>query len=249
MLPMRVRVCAVAPALLVLGSLGVVTPTASPSAGAAPISRQIQLSLTSQPLIAVTPRVSSSGSLVTASGDCAGSPHLRVIGRAAGWFDIPPVYVDEFPVPDAAGHWSSMFPMPAIPSTVSLFCTQGSTLDSASTLISPIDGLSSLSVERDGSGVIVTIPNVITPEQLVAFTSSGASVPIAILDTTVRVRLQPPGVPVRVIIIGIESLGENAEARQTSRVQAWSLDVGIIDAAIPISGLAPAQRIPSATTA
>ncbi len=208
-----------------------------------PFARQIQLPLPSQPSIVTTPQVTAAGDSVAASGDCAGSPHLIVTGRAAGWFDIPLVYVDELPVADASGGWSTVFPMPPIPSTASLLCTHGPVTDSAATLISPSDGLISLSGQQDGSGVIVTIPNVISPERLAAFTATGGSVPIAILDSIVRVRLEPPAFPLRIVILGIESLGENANARQNSRVQGWSLDVGTIASGITTSALAPAERL------
>ena len=103
-----------------------------------------------------------------------------------------------------------------------------------------------LSGERDGSGVLVTIPNVISPERLVAFTAGGAPVPIAIeaiVSNGVQARLGPQGVPVRIVIVGIETLGENATARQNSRVQGWAIDVGSITDGVSTSGLVPARRL------
>ena len=219
--------------VLVLASLGLLAPALVPAASLPP----------SQPSVVAVPRVSFAGDPVTASGNCAGSAHLLATGRAAGWLDVPPVYVDEFPAVDASGGWSTTFAMPPIPSTISLLCTHGPVSDSAAVLISPSDGLIPLNAQRDGSGVVVTIPNVISPERLAAFTATGRSVPISILNNSVRVRLQPHGIPVRIVIIGIESLGENAMALQNSRVQGWSVDVGAITDGAATSGLAPAQRL------
>ena len=89
----------------------------------------------------------------------------------------------------------------------------------------------------------MSIPNVIQPERLVAFSATGQPVPLAVLDNRVRIRLEPPGIPTRIVIIGIETLGENANARQTSSVQAWFVDVGSIDDGASIAGLAPARRV------
>jgi hypothetical protein len=92
-------------------------------------------------------------------------------------------------------------------------------------------------------GVLVTIPNAQSPERLTAFTATGAPVPIAILSNGVQARLQPTGFPERIVIVGIESLGQNANARQNSRVQGWSVDVGAIADGASTSGLVPAERI------
>ena len=196
-----------------------------------PFARQVQLPLPSQPSIVVEPRVTAMDNTVMASGNCSGLPHLIVTGQAAGWHDIPPVYLDVVLLADASGNWMTLLPMPPIPSTATVRCTQGAVTESAVILISPSSGLLMLSGERDGSGVLVTIPNVISPERLVAFTAGGAPVPIAIeaiVSNGVQARLEPQGVPVRIVIVGIETLGENATARQNSRVQGWAIDVGSI---------------------
>lgn len=211
-----------------------------------PIARQIQLPLPSQSSVVADPRVTFAGRLVTASGNCSGSPRLIVAAQAAGWFDIPPVFFDVLLQPDPAGSWTTSFLMPTVPSTVSVLCTQGNVTESAATLISPADGLTQLIGQPDGSGTVVMIPNVISPERMAAFTATGRPVPIAILGTVnggVQVRVEPQGIPVRIVIVGIESLGENANARQTSRVQGWSVDVGTITGGASTSGLAPAQRV------
>ena len=208
-----------------------------------PIAPRVQLPLQSQPSVVAGPRVTASGNPVVASGNCSGTPRLVVTGRAAGWFAIPPIYVDVSLVADSSDSWSTSFPMPPTPSTAVLTCTQGNVSDFASTMISPSDRLQSLFGQRDGSGVIVSIPNVIQPERLVAFSPTGRPVPLALLDNSVRVRLAPPGIPMRIVIIGIETFGENANARQTASVQAWFVDVGSIDDGASIAGLARARRV------
>ena len=73
----------------------------------------------------------------------------------------------------------------------------------------------------------MTLPNVMSPERLVAFTATGSPVPLsieAVLSDGIEARLEPPWIPVRVVIIGIRSFGENAMARQVSGVQGWSVD-------------------------
>ena len=210
------------------------------------IARRIQLPLPSLPSVVVSPRVTSVGTEVEASGSCSGSPHLIVTARAVGWLDIPPELVDVVLPTDSTGSWATSFRMPLVPSTVSVFCTKGVVTEIATTLISPADGLISLIAQRDGSGVVVTIANVISPERLAAFTATGKPLPLAILATLnggVQVRLEPQGIPVRIVIVGIESLGENAQARQTSPVQGWSVDVGTIMEIASTTGLVPAQRI------
>lgn len=209
-----------------------------------PIALRIQLPLPSHPSVVAEPRVAVTGDIVTASGNCSGSPRLLVTGRAAGWFDIPPNFVDEFLPVDASGSWVTSFPMPSIPSSVTLLCTSGNLTESDVTLISPSDGLTELNPQRDvNGGVLVTIPNVLSPERLSAFTATGASVPIAILGDGVLARLQPTGFPERIVIVGIESLGENAIARQNSRVQGWAVAVGAINDGVSASGLVPAERL------
>jgi len=210
-----------------------------------PIARRIQLPLPTQTSVVAEPRVTNVGGSATVSGNCSGSPRLIVTAQAAGWYDIPPVFLDTVLATDLSGSWTTSLTMPKVPSTVNVLCTQGNVTESAATLISPAEGLMSLIGQRDGSGVIVTIPNAISPERMAAFTSTGATVPIAILGNVtggVQVRVEPSGIPVRIVIVGIESLGENANARQTSRVQGWSVDVGTIAGAASISGLAPARR-------
>ena len=134
--------------------------------------------------------------------------------------------------------------MPSIPSSVTLLCTESNLTESDVTLISPSDGLMQLSSQRVvAGGVLITIPNVLSPERLTAFTATGGPVPLAILGNGVQVRLQPTGFPERIVIVGIESLGENANARQNSRVQGWSVDVGAITDGVSTSSLVPAQRL------
>jgi hypothetical protein len=237
-----VRFRAFVAALLAVTSLGAMGAS---TAGGQPTDDR----LSSAPSIVANPRVTGIGDPVTASGNCAGSPHLTVTGQPAGWYDIPPDYIHDVTLfPDPAGNWLTVFPMPPTPSTVSVLCSQGLTTEGVVMSISPSDHVRSLgSGQPDGGGIIVTIPDVLSPEQLVAFTATGSLVPVAVLafvSQGAQVRVESPGAPVRIVIIGVESLGENANARQNSRVQGWSLDVGAINGGASTSGLAPAVRIP-----
>ena len=215
-----------------------------------PFVSKLFLPVPSQPSIVVDPPVAAIGDPVTASGNCAGSPHLTVEGQPLGWYDTPPVYVDEFPVPDDSGNWIASFPMPAIPSNPVVRCTGVAGV--SGTQISPSENLIPLIGEPDGSGMIVTISPLAEGSALRAYTANGVRVPMAILEvdpetrTRVRARVELPGVPVKIVFIGVEYLGENAGARQQARVQAWSLDVPLVGAitdGASTSNLEPARRL------
>jgi hypothetical protein len=211
-----------------------------------PFALEIQLPPSSSPSIIVEPAVTTSGSPVSASGRCSGSGRLLITGGATGWYDTPPVYVDETLSADAAGNWMSAFVMPPTASTASVLCTQGPVTETAAVLIAPADGLEAVTGQPDGTGLMVTLPNVISPERLVAFTATGSPVPLsieALLTNGIEARLEPPWIPVRVVIIGIRSFGENAMARQVSGVQGWSVDFGTITEGASTAGLAPAERL------
>jgi hypothetical protein len=72
-------------------------------------------------------------------------------------------------------------------------------------------------------------------------------VPLTVLYPSVTVLLQPPAGARRIVIVGIEDLGENAEALQVARVQAWFVDLPVsppeLTAGVPTIGLLPAQRL------
>ena len=104
-----------------------------------PFALEMQLPLSSSPSIIVDPAVTTSGNPVLASGRCSGSGRLLVTGGATGWYDTPPVYVDETLSADDAGSWISAFVMPPTASTASVVCTHGSVTETASVLIAPAD--------------------------------------------------------------------------------------------------------------
>lgn len=215
-----------------------------------PFSRTIQLPLASAPSIVVAPRVATSGSPLVATGNCVGTPRLIVTGRPAGWYDVPPVFVDADQATDANSNWTATFPMPVIPSRVTVRCTNGGVTEVVEALVSPSAGdIVQLTAEPSDTGTtIVTIPKPAPFGPFEAFTPTGVSVPLVILNaSTMRVELSSVGNPGRVIIVGFENLGENANARQVTRVQGWFVEVPArpvpINGGIPIDGLLPAQRI------
>lgn len=198
--------------------------------------------------IAATPRVGATGSRVLLSGTCDGSARVRLIGQPVGWKDVPPVYVDTVVVSDITGSWSTSATMPNTPATARVDCLRFPTTSSASALIAPFDGNSALlGFTSAASGVVVTIPRVSNSASLVASTAGGEPVPLTVLDPSVTVLLQPPAGARRIVIVGIEDLGENAEALQVSRVQAWFVDLPVsppeLTAGVPTIGLLPAQRL------
>lgn len=206
-------------------------------------AEMIQLQQATPPFLVAGPHVTAVGKPVTASGNCVGSTELSVTGGAAGWYDVPPVYLDEFLFPNARGDFSTSFPMPPTPSTVVLWCTQGLVAETAVTLISPSDNVRSLVGNSGVGGVTVAIPHLISPERLAVFTATGQSVTMTVLDNGLQVLLESSVFPVRIVIVGIESLGENANALQNSRVQGWSVDVGALTDGASTSSLAPAARL------
>jgi hypothetical protein len=230
------RIRATALTLVVLVFFGLVIPVRVNA-------QMIQPQQSTQPSLAAGPHVTSVGMPVTASGNCQGSARLTVTGGAAGWYDIPPVYLDELLFPEVTGDFSASFPMPPSPSTVVLWCTQGLVTQTALMLISPSNNVMSLVGDHVGTGVAVTIPNLISPERLAAFTATGQSVPMTVVANGMQVLLWPSLFPVRIVIVGIESLGENANALQNSRVQGWSVDVGALTDGVSTLGFAPAVRL------
>ena len=117
--------------------------------------------------------------------------------------------------------------MPVLPSTVQLQCSNGAVSESRIELVSPAAGdLVPLTPTADGSGYIVAIPKASTTPPLAAYTLTGAPVPLPVVaDQPVTVRIEPAPGLAGVVILGIEELGENAEALQVSRVQAWLVDL------------------------
>ncbi|HEX5590870.1 MAG TPA: hypothetical protein VFX65_11325 [Candidatus Limnocylindrales bacterium] len=193
-----------------------------------PLALRVQLPLPSATTVEVDRHVATAGESVTASGTCAGSPQLTVAGRPAGWYDAPPVYVNVVPPLDGAGHWSATFPMPVLPSTVTLRCTSASVIDVVAVRISPSAGaLPSIVPTVAGSEAEVAVPNTAFQDTLLAYTADGVPVPLSIspagLGFIGRLPLAPN--PGRIVLVGVESLGENAIALQNSRVQAWTVDV------------------------
>ena len=191
-----------------------------------PVAARVQLPLAVSPTLKVEPHVADAASLFTISGTCAGSPRIVVKGRPAGWYDPPPVYADITDLPPNSP-FSVSLPMPVLPSTVQLDCSNGAVSESRIELVSPAAGdLVPLTPTADDGGYIVAIPKASTRPPLAAYTLAGAPVPLSVVaDPPVTVRIEPaPGVA-GVVILGVEELGENAEALQISRVQAWLVDL------------------------
>jgi hypothetical protein len=100
--------------------------------------------------------------------------------------------------------------------------------------------------ESNAGGLIVTLPKAIGPDQPVAFTATGRSVQLSVLENVaegLRVRVEIPFVPVRIVVIGTESLGENADARQNARIQSWSVNASDVNGAADSADLALAVRL------
>jgi len=213
-----------------------------------PIAAFVQLPLPATTSIVVQPSVTAAGTTVTASGRCSGSARLRVLGRVQGWYDHAPVLVDMSPAVNGGHEWRASFPMPSLPSIAELSCSAAGVVDVASARISPAAGdLPSLVPFAIDGDVGVTLPSQAEPDSLRAYTAAGAVVPMTITTdgTTPVARLRPPSRPIRIVIVGIEMLGENAEALQNSRVQAWTVDVA---AATGSPEPAPATPIPLPAT-
>lgn len=175
----------------------------------------------------VNPRVGAPGSTITVSGTCSGTPRVVVEGRPGGWYDVPPVYADVSALPPN-GPFSFTTSMPVLPSTVRLICTVDGLTEFVQLLISPATGdlATGFATAADG-GYLVTIPGVVSPELLAAFGSTGDPVPLSIVATSpaVTVRLEPAAGVTDVVIVGMQDLGENADARQVVRVQGWAVNL------------------------
>ena len=112
--------------------------------------------------------------------------------------------------------------MPVLPSTVRLICTVDGVTEFVQVLISPATGdlATEFATAADG-GYLVTIPGVVSPELLAAFGPTGDPVPLSIVATSpeVTVRLEPAAGVTDVVIVGLQDLGENADAA-TGRARA-----------------------------
>lgn len=177
--------------------------------------------------VQIAPRVSPVGTSVTAYGTCTSSPRFQVIGQPAGWFDTPPKYVDVVLAIDSAGWWFTEFPMPSLPSTALLSCPDGPT--PAVAIAPSFDQPPGVAAQRDADGYIVDVQKVSQPDALEVFTASGE--PVASTDLlrqpigegwSVTLHVTPAWPNSKVVVLGFEALGENANANQVTRVQAWS---------------------------
>jgi hypothetical protein len=190
-----------------------------------PIALRVQMPLAAPPMLVVEPHVTTAGAPVTIGGTCAGAPSLVVKGRPLGWYDPPPVFATVTNLPSNSS-FSTTLPMPVIPSTIDLACTSGNVTETRTELVSPAFGdLVPLTATIDGSGYLVAVPGAVTTPPLAAYTTTGTTVPLSLVPAPFTVRVQPSAGVDRVIILGIEALGENAVALQNSRVQAWSVDL------------------------
>jgi LPXTG-motif cell wall-anchored protein len=206
-----------------------------------PIAQLVQLPLSASSEMQVNPRVGAPGTTITVSGACAGTPRVIIAGRPGGWYDVPPVYADVVALP-SNGPFSLTAPMPVLPSTVRLLCTSGGVTEIVQQLISPATGdLVQVFAIAAGGGYLVSIPAVVSPQLLAAFGLTGDAVPLSVVATSavVTVRLEPPVGVSDVVIVGLETLGENAEARQNVRVQGWTVHLSGAVAATSTTSTAP----------
>jgi len=190
-----------------------------------------------------TPRVAAPGAAVRLAGECAGSGVTVVFrGQPAGWYDAPVVFANVTP-PIAAGRWSVDVTMPATPATIDVTCIQNAVPTFASTRVAPSGLPTTLPQVTSGEAADLTLPTNAYPESVEAFTDAGVPIPLTV-TTGYTVRVTPPSGAGHVVIVGTESLGENANALQNNRVQAWSAPVR--DLVAPTTTTTPA---PSTTVA
>jgi hypothetical protein len=217
-----------------------------------PLALRVEMPLSATTTIGVSPAVTAAGELVVASGRCSGSPRLIVTGRPDGWYDAAPVYLDVVPAVDSAGSWSATFAMPPLPSIARISCTSPTIAELAAELISPSAGdLPSLVPELSGDLITVTLPPDAFPYTMLAYTSEGERLALSITNEAAGavgwIEYGPR--PARIVLIGFESLGENAEALQNSRVQAWTVDLPANPAPSPtVPPTAPPQVTPTAAS-
>ena len=213
------------PAMLGLVLIPVVLIPTNPAVLAS--SRAQTFAAVSSGVIHIAPRVSPVGTTVTAYGTCTSSPRFQVIGQPAGWFDIPPKYVDVVLDVDRAGSWFTEFPMPSLPSSVVLSCPDGPM--PAVPIAPSFDSPPGIAAQRDADGYIVDVQKVSQPDALEVFTASGE--PVASTELlrlpigegwSVTLHVAPDWPNSQVVVLGFEALGENANANQVTRVQAWS---------------------------
>jgi hypothetical protein len=188
-----------------------------------PVARRLQMPLADSPTLDVTPRVTATGDAVSVVGTCAGTARVEVIGRPMGWYDTPPVYAD-FSALAPGTPFGLTVGMPPLPSTVQLTCSVGDATEGRAISIAPADGdLVPVEATATDEGYVIQLPKALL-QGLAAFTTLGASVPLALLDSAdpLSVQVAPPAGATGVVVIGVESLRENANARQVLRVQAWT---------------------------
>ena len=208
--------------LVLLPVVAIPANTAGPA-----VSRTESFAAVASVPLEVAPRVSPAGTGVTASGTCATSPRLQVFGQPAGWYDIPPKYVDDVLTIDSGGSWFTQFPMPSLPSTVVVSCSDGPT--PAVPIAPSFDPPPGAPASRDADGYIIDVQRVSQPDALEVFTASGAFVASTEVlrqqvgeGWSVTLHTSPAWPNAQVVVLGFESLGENATANQVTRVQAWS---------------------------
>jgi hypothetical protein len=114
--------------------------------------------------------------------------------------------------------------MPVDPSTVEITCLdQGSTATSLTLISAPHAGITSAAT-NDGHGLLSVQINPADPPAppVELFTEKGTRVHGTISPLGV-VSFRAPAGASSVTILAMEQLGENAGARQTKRVQAWTI--------------------------
>jgi len=193
-----------------------------------PLALRVEMPLASASTIDVSPPVAESGEVVVVSGTCSAAPRLVVSGRVLGWYDPAPIYLDVVPSLDSTGAWSTILPMPVLPSIARLTCTGATVADVVAMQISPSAGdLPSVTPTVSGDLITVAVPSTAFPYTLRAYTSEGEGIALSITNEAGGLvgRMESAARPVRILLIGTESLGENAEAFQNTRVQAWTVDV------------------------
>ena len=206
-------------------------PPGAPPAAALP--RKVAFSTT------VAPRVTATGKTVTASGAGCASVHVVVDGPPTGWYDVPPNYLDRT-VAAKGGTWRTAFPMPAMASTVGIFCLDPGSTDNVTELIAPASVPARGVITRAENGLLsLDVTSSLDPlptEGL--FTESGKPVPYSLTPAGVVLFRAPAGA-VSVTVIGWHFLGENAEARQTQAVDWFTARLPVATSPTPSASPAP----------
>lgn len=190
----------------------------------------------------VVPQVAAVGTPVVASGSCSGTLRFSLVGQAAGWTPPAPLLIDAAPAADMFGNWSLTFPMPNVPATATMRCDLHMITTSDTLFLAPPSAALPVRVFDDSASLLKGVQ----PNVLQAFSLDNTPVTLGGVTTDSNgliVSLAPGPNPATVVLLGIESLGENAAADQVTRVQAWRLDMPGPDVNVGATADAHAVRL------